>query len=211
MRRALPLLLLAVLAACGPRGTALPAEGPVPELGPPTGTVQPGDRIQLKVFGEKDMNDMYTVQASGEAVLPRLGPVHVAGRTSVQLQDTLRRAYAEFLRNPAVEVAVLRRIGVQGEVRRPDLYMIDETTTLRDVIAQAGGLSDAGNPRKITVIREGQEIRLAGTERFSAAQLRSGDQVYIGKRSFLETNAIAILSTAGSALVTSLLLTALRR
>lgn len=173
-------------------------------------TVQPGDRIALKVFQERELNDTITVQQSGAAILPLLGSVPVQGRRAAVLQDSLRGAYARFLRNPAVEITILRRIGVQGEVRRPDLYLIDETMTLRDVIAKAGGVSDSGDPKKISVVRDGRRIRFsnAGGNLFLAEQLRSGDQVFVGRRNWFEVNSLAIASTA--AVVTSVILSIFR-
>lgn len=44
--------------------------------------------------------------------------------------------YGGFLRAPELEVTVLRRIVVNGEVRMPSVYMVDVTLSLRDAIAQ---------------------------------------------------------------------------
>jgi protein involved in polysaccharide export with SLBB domain len=106
----------------------------------------------------------------------------VAGRTISGLQDTLRTRLSQYLRNPAIRVTVFRRIGVQGEVRAPSLYFVDVTMTLREVIALAGGLNEAGNPNDIVVVREGERIKLGkwraggpiSTELRSAVAQRAG-------------------------------------
>lgn len=146
---------------------------------------------------EPEMSDTFTVALNGEVVLPKLGAVRATNFTVIALQDSLRQAYSQFLRNPSLEVTVLRRIGVHGEVHRPGLYLVDLTMTLRDIIAQAGGITPAADPDNISVVRDGQRIRFAtgrGAE-FVAAELVSGDQVAIGPRSWFERNSLAVVST----------------
>lgn len=167
--------------------------------------VRPGDRVALKVWMEPELSDTFTVAADGNVVLPKLGTVRASSHSVSALQDSLRQAYAVYLRNPALEVTVLRRIGVHGEVTRPALYWVDLTMTLRDVIAQAGGIAPGGDPNKITVVRDGRRIRFdqrQGAE-LVAAELASGDQVSVGARSWFERNSLAVVSTA--AVVVSIL------
>ena len=160
--------------------------------------VLPGDRIALYIWNEPLMSDTFRIAETGFVTLPKIGEVHVAGQDALALQDSLRRAFAVFLRNPSVEVTVLRRIGVQGEVLTPGLYLADLTMTLRDVIATAGGVTQQGNPERIYIVREGAKTRVGESDlaRFTAAELRSGDQVLIGRRNWFELNSLAIAGTA---------------
>ena len=169
-----------------------------------------GDRVTVRVWREPAFSDSLTVDDRGEVVLPRLGPMHVAGRTIASLQDTLRSRFAEYLRNPSVEVTVYRRIGVQGEVKKPNLYFVDATMTLREVLALAGGITENGNPNHVVIVRGGQSIRVGdwSAGEATSADLRSGDQVVVGQRSWLARNSLAVVSTAG--LVLSVLLPVLR-
>jgi protein involved in polysaccharide export with SLBB domain len=157
--------------------------------------------VNLRIFREPEMSGTYAVSESGELVLPRLGRVAVTELTPQALQDSLVAAYARYLRNPSIEIAVLRRISVHGEVRRPDVYMVDLTTSVQDLIARAGGVTDAGNPNRITILRDGSEVRTTSGSQagFQAADLRSGDQVVVGRRSWLSINALGVVSTAAVA------------
>lgn len=44
-------------------------------------------------------------------------------------------------------------VSIQGEVRKPDFYSFGDSLTLKDIILQAGGLTDAAYPQKIEVAR----------------------------------------------------------
>lgn len=160
--------------------------------------VRPGDRIALRIWNEPLMSDTFRIAENGSVTLPKVGQIAAAGQDAVALQDSLQRAFATYLLNPSVEITVLRRIGVQGEVQRPDLYLVDLTMTLRDVIANAGGVTPQGDPSRVFLIRDGERLRVGETElaRFTAAELRSGDQVLIGRRNWFELNSLAIAGTA---------------
>jgi protein involved in polysaccharide export with SLBB domain len=176
--------------------------------------VQPGDRVTVRIFREPDLSGTVTVGLDGEVVLPRLGRVYVADRTAGEVQEDLRTAYARYLRNASVEVVVLRRIGVHGEVRRPDLYVVDLTTTLRDVITMAGGLTPEAHPGRIYVVREGQRITFDGPDvaQMATSELRSGDQVVVGQRGWIQRNPIGTASGAVGLVVATIgLLNVLRK
>ncbi|MGH7458063.1 MAG: polysaccharide biosynthesis/export family protein [Longimicrobiaceae bacterium] len=162
----------------------------------------PGDQVAVEIWREPDLGGTHTVSESGTLVLPRLGEVDVADLTAGELQTFLRRAYSEYLRDPSVEISILRRVAVHGEVRNPNLYMVDLTMTLREVIAMAGGLTPGGHPNKITLLRDGERLPLEGerASQFVTAELRSGDQIIVGRKSWLAANPWAAIGAALGAL-----------
>lgn len=174
--------------------------------------LQPGDRLVVRIFGgEQLLADTLPVSASGSVVLPKLGPVVVTGFDMPTLPDSLRARYARYLRNPTVDVVALRRVSVNGEVKKPDIYYVDLSTTLPDVIAHAGGLTDAANPDRVSIRRGNDVTRIPDwrTSRSSVADLHSGDQVFVGRRSWLAQNILPVASTA--AVLVSLFISLRRR
>ena len=158
-----------------------------------------GDRIRLKIHREEELSDSaILVDAHGDAVFPKLGVVPVGQFTLATLRDSLRVRYAKFLREPEVDVVVLRRIAVSGEVRSPNVIFIAPSATLRDAIAQAGGLTGDGDAKRLRVVRDGVSMRVPDWRRADgdAFQLRSGDQVVVGAKPWLVRNALGLASTA---------------
>jgi polysaccharide export outer membrane protein len=172
---------------------------------------QPGDRVGVKVYLEPSLSDEVLVNSKGDIVLARIGTVHAASITLGALPDTLRARYATFLRNPDVSVTVLRRVVVNGDVGRPNVYYVDVTSTLRDVIAQAGGITENGNPGEVAIIRDGQRIPVPNwrDDVSRASDLQSGDQIFVPKRSWLYRNMFSIASTG--VLITSFLYSVLHK
>jgi polysaccharide export outer membrane protein len=196
MPNARPLALALTLAAAA----LLPGRAAAQETFVPTGaaaTVQPGDQVVLRIVREPEMSGTFQVDETGHVVLPRLGIVRVADQGAGGLRDTLRLAFARYLRDPAIEVTVLRRIAVQGDVYKPGIYMVDLTTTLRDVVALAGGVTEMGNPSRIDILREGRRYRVSERDAaaVATAELRSGDRVVVGRRSWFARNPNAAIGT----------------
>ncbi len=160
--------------------------------------VRPGDRIELQFRRDRELNSSINVNERGEAVFPKLGIVDVAEVSIAGLQDTLRIRYAEYLRAPELEVTVLRRIVVNGEVRMPNVYMVDVASGVRDAIARAGGMLETASKKKVSIIRGGREIRVRNWEQSQGPEtdLESGDQVIVGRKSWLTLNALPVISTS---------------
>ena len=159
---------------------------------------KPGDRIAVTVAREPELTDTVLVTETGEAAFAKLGVFRVDTLSIKQLQDTLRELYSKYLRNPAIEINVLRRIGINGEVRGPNVYLVDVTTPVRDLIARAGGITTEANRKKVYIVRNGQRIQVKDWERDTgpASELQSGDQVLVGRKNWFVINAIPATSTA---------------
>jgi protein involved in polysaccharide export with SLBB domain len=159
---------------------------------------QPGDRVVLKVWREPLLSDTALISQRGELILPRIGLINTNDHTIASLQDTVRGRFARYLRDPGIDILVLRRIAVNGEVTRPDVYHVDLSTTLREVIARAGGITATGNPRQVWLVRDGVRTRIPAwdSDESLTSDLRSGDQVVVGRRSWVQQNAISIASVS---------------
>lgn len=161
-------------------------------------TLRPGDRIELQFRSDRELNAGINVSERGEAVFPKLGTLAVTGITIGALQDTLRSRYADFLRTPELEVTILRRVVVLGEVRMPNVYMVDVTSSVPDAIARAGGLLETASRGKVSVVRDGrtQHVKNWDTSQGPEVDLQSGDQVVVGRKSWLVLNALPLISTS---------------
>ena len=165
----------------------------------------------MRVAREPLLGDTVTVDARGDIVLAKIGAIAATSMSIQALADTVRSGFATFLRNPAITLTALRRISVNGEVGKPNVYYVDISQTLRDVISVAGGITDIGDEGSVMIIRRGNRIAVPHwRDDFThASDLLSGDEVYVGKRSWVARNAFSITSTG--VVLASLLLSVFRR
>jgi protein involved in polysaccharide export with SLBB domain len=87
-------------------------------------------------------------------------------------------------------------MAVLGEVRNPGLYTVDQTLSVLDVVAMAGGASSSGNMNKIRLLRAGAETQLSFGQGRSLQDMgvRSGDQIIVGRKRFAREDIALFLS-----------------
>lgn len=172
--------------------------------------LRPGDVVRLRIWREPDLSGEYQVQNSGTVVFPRLGEYVVIDETPMTLEARLLVDYRQYLRNPSIEVTVLRRVNVLGAVNRPGVYNVDPTVAISDVIAMAGGATPIGDPSDIRVMREGEVLTTQIDERtvIGNSPIRSGDQIYVPERSWIARNTgiVATLISAAATITVALFL-----
>jgi len=188
---------------------SLPAQG-VPDSGAGRNAVlRPGDMVRLRIWREPGMSGDYRVDESGTVVFPQIGALAVGLISTDSLRMLLVSIYSAQLRDPSIEVTVLRRVNVLGAVRNPGLYHVDPTMTVADVMALAGGVGSDGNPDRVELVRQGRRVsvRLSQQSLVAESPIRSGDQLWVPQRSWLARNATVVASvvTASAVLATTLI------
>ena len=150
----LVLLLLpgAVCLAAQPVPPPQPAAVPPPTTGlSPLSALGPGDSVALHVFGQPDMDSVLGVADDGSISVPLAGPVPVAGLSSDAAARKVEKRLKDggYLVDPHVTLTVTaslsQRVSVIGEVRNPGRYPIDSKTSVVDLLAEAGGLTELGS------------------------------------------------------------------
>jgi protein involved in polysaccharide export with SLBB domain len=176
-----------------------------------SGIVRPGDVIRLKVWREPDMSGDAVVNEAGFATLPRLGAVQVSNLSADSLQRFLVNTYSKDLRDPAIDITVLRRIRILGAVRNPNVYQVEPTMTVADALALAGGASSEGKQDQVELRRQGESsiAKLTRGMKLADTPIRSGDQLYVPEKSWLSRNTGLVLAGVGT--LTSVLYFIVRR
>lgn len=171
------------------RQTAATSESPEP--------LRPGDVVRLRIWREPDLSGDFQVNESGQVVLPKIGPVAVDAISRDSLRRSLLAAYTTYLRNPSIEVVLLRRINVLGAVRNPGLYPVDPTMTVADALALAGGPNPDGKRDRVDLVRGGDRlvVKLDPATRLGDTPIRAGDQLYVPQRSWISRNQGLVIGT----------------
>lgn len=172
--------------------------------------LKPGDQLHLLVKNEPDLSGRYTVAADGTVMLPLLGMMAVADRPVEQVEVAIRSGYANELADPEIQLTPLARVSILGEVRLPGFQWVDATGRASDLLILAGGLLPSANRKGVSLLRGGEELPLVLDAGGVAPDLplRSGDQVFVRRRSWLSENLPIFIGAAASvaaAAVTSLI------
>lgn len=98
----------------------------------------------------------YLVDKTGIIEVPVLGKVKVAGLTTYEAKEALRKEASKYFKDPVINVRFSNfRITVIGEVGSPSTYNIpNERVSILDALGYAGDLNVYGKRRNILVIRK---------------------------------------------------------
>ena len=110
--------------------------------------VGPRDLLAIKVYEDDKLSGDRRVSEDGTVNLPLLGDVAVAGKTTAEIGDVLKRLLeAKYMQRASVDVQVLeflsRPISVMGAVKQPGPLPFSGRWTLLEALTAAGGLVES--------------------------------------------------------------------
>ena len=103
----------------------------------------------------------YRVYPDGTVDLPFLQPLHIAGLTEAEAQDTLRAAFREIIPDADVKLALYNKyFSVIGDANAGRYFIYKERMNIFQALALTGDVLNSGDRRHIRIIRprdDGQE------------------------------------------------------
>jgi len=142
IRRSLQLLVVIACYTAAAAQTQQPKQARGPYL------VGPGDIVEVKVFGQPDLNATAQVDGDGNlSSLPYIDPIPATCRSEKQLQKDIAVAYSRLIKEPQISVLVVQRnsrppASVSGAVRKEGTVPTLKKQRLNEVIAAAGGFTE---------------------------------------------------------------------
>lgn len=123
------------------------------------------------LYGIYNSNEVYgkwvLVDAKGCITLPKIGKFPVEGKTVIEVEDTLVKAYSKWVVNPIIEIKVINKeINILGEVRTPGKYVVDkDINSIFDIVARAGDFEFYANKKCVKVIRQdGNSVKMINVD-----------------------------------------------
>lgn len=108
----------------------------------------PGDVLEIRVFGQHDLNSTVQVDSDGNlSSLPFLDPIAAKCRTERAVQKDIAAAYTRLIKDPQVSVQVIARnsrqpASISGAVRQAGKIPMERRMRLNELIAASGGFTD---------------------------------------------------------------------
>jgi polysaccharide export outer membrane protein len=215
MRRILPvfIILLIFLSSCrflNPQvmfktKKSYPFDNDTTHVGKSEYTISPGDRLEMHFYtidGFKLVDVTNSVSTTGEeqitylvekdslVKLPIIGGVHLAGLTLLEGEKMLENLYTKYYINPFIQIKITNRhvyVFFADGGKGMNVNILNDNTSIIEVISLAGGLTEYSKAWRIKVIRgdlHNPTIRLidmSTIEGVMAANLtvRSNDIIYV--------------------------------
>lgn len=134
--------------------------------------IQAGKAVSITISNVPDqdkstINNTYPVSDSGFINMPFIGQVRAAGLRNEQLSANLQANYkhAGIYTNPTIQILTnaenvevdAESVTVGGQVRKPGPVAFQKGLTLWEAIQSAGGPTDFGSMKRVTLFREGKQ------------------------------------------------------
>jgi polysaccharide export outer membrane protein len=108
----------------------------------------PGDILDVRVFGNADLNSIVEIDADGNiSSLPFIeAPIRAKCRNEKEIQTSITEAYSKYLLKPRVSVRITERRSRQpavifGAVRTPQRVDMRRRVRLHELVATSGGIT----------------------------------------------------------------------
>ena len=202
--------------------------------------IQPNDLLEIRVYTNKgeriidpnyelrqsqgNMNQQerdrpeFLVLDSGQVKLPMIGYVNLEGMTIDAAETYLEKEYEVYYKDPFVRVRYMnKRVIVLGAPGGQVIPLENESISLIEIVAMAGGIDEGGKAGKIRLIRgdlHQPEVFLVDLStvkgmRMSMLDIRPGDILYIEPTRKIVTEAlrdVAVIFSFITSILTLILL-----
>jgi protein involved in polysaccharide export with SLBB domain len=167
--------------------------------------INSGDDLTIRFYYNPQLDEDLRVRPDGKISLALIGDVQAAGKLPEALSNDVTTAYRTFLNRPNAVVIVRRfasaRAFIAGEVQKPgQLDMQQQSQTILQGIAAAGGVTDKATLKQVVVLRRVSNwpepmvfklnllSALDGTDLKQNVLLMPNDLVYVPRSDIADVN-----------------------
>jgi polysaccharide biosynthesis/export protein len=125
--------------------------------------IGPSDVLSISILNQEGMDRTVTVRPDGMISFPLIDEVNAAGLTPAELEEMMTVAMSEYIELLPGELSVVvdevhsYTVSVLGEVRNPGRFEFQNSATVLDALAEAGGLTEFAAADEILIIRAGPD------------------------------------------------------
>lgn len=165
----------------------------VPTLALADYTLGTGDFVKVTVYGDAELMREVRIADNGILSFPLIGEVRVGGLTTVEAEKVIAEQLKRggYIANPQVSVVVVqflsKTVSILGGVLKPGRYPVTRPSDVKDMIAEAGGVTAEGS-EIVTLVKGDKRSELdlhdvinqqANKDEFVVT---GGETIYVGTR-----------------------------
>ena len=152
-----------------------------------------GDKIQVAVWKELELQRVIIVRPDGRFSFPLAGEVQAAGRSADDIRVEIEGRLQKYIPEPVVTVSVEEVAGnrafVVGQVNRPGMFVMNPQFNVLQALALAGGATPFAKLDGIIILRGSGASQTALPFRYS--QVTEGKS--LGQNIMLESGDVVVV------------------
>ncbi|HEX5473898.1 MAG TPA: polysaccharide biosynthesis/export family protein [Vicinamibacterales bacterium] len=117
-----------------------------------------GDKLRVDVYKDPNLSQSLQIRPDGKITLPLVGDIEAAGKSPLELRDTIAGTLKDYIASPVVTVIVVETVPqvvyVMGEVNKPGTLALGAGgLSVLQALAVAGGFKDFADKKDIRILR----------------------------------------------------------
>jgi polysaccharide export outer membrane protein len=116
-----------------------------------------GDKIQVSVWKEEEMQRLAIIRPDGKFSFPLAGEVQAANRTADQVRVDIETRLRKYIPEPVVTVTVEdvagNRVYVIGQVKKPGMFVMNPQLNVLQALSLAEGATPFAKLDNVMIIR----------------------------------------------------------
>lgn len=155
-------------------------------------TLGTGDFVKVTVYGDAELTREIRIAENGILTFPLIGEVRVGGLTSIEAEKKIAEQLQRggYIANPQVSLVVIqflsKTVSVLGGVLKPGRYPVTRPSDVKDMIAEAGGITPEGS-EMVTVVRGDKRSEfdlydVINQHTNDDITVTGGETIYVGSR-----------------------------
>jgi len=125
--------------------------------GQPVYTVLPGDKLQISVWNEPELQREVLVAPDGGIAFPLVGEMNVIGKSIIEIRQDISKRLMVYISEPNVTVTISEVLGnkiyVLGQVNEPGQYVVNPMVDVIQALSMAGGTTPFASLNNILILR----------------------------------------------------------
>ena len=157
-----------------------------------------GDILEVQFIGQSNSIEKYMIARDGSIRLPDIGKIFISGLPLNEASKIIKLKTQSIYTGTEAFITLdsLRDINVliSGAAYNPGVYTLNGNSDILHAIGVAGGISNLGSYRKISLIRKNKTIEtldiydlLVNGKYFPKNRLRSGDIIHVDNANIIVT------------------------
>jgi polysaccharide biosynthesis/export protein len=119
--------------------------------------INPGDLLEISVWGEEDLQREVRVRPDGALSFPLAGEIVARGRTPDEVRQEVESRLSRYIPDSVTTVTVTEPAGNQifviGQVLKPGAFVMNPALDVVQALAMAGGMTPYADLKNIVILR----------------------------------------------------------
>ena len=131
---------------------------------PPNYLLKPGDQLEIVVESLPEAERIYQVRSDGNIQHAIAGEIKVSGKNLSDVEKVLKQRFSFSLKRPVFKLGIYSlaeiEVSVVGELNHQGKFLLNTGSSMLDLLAQCGGLTDKADASDCVILRGDQKLNV---------------------------------------------------